>query len=70
MDYREYLLKKLKDPERSIGYLKAVIAENDPNAFLIAVKDVMEALSATHEIKVIEGWLAHSLLEAEINIKK
>ncbi|HCU23445.1 MAG TPA: putative addiction module antidote protein [Deltaproteobacteria bacterium] len=42
--YRGDLLERLKDPEYAVGYLKAVLAEEDmPELFLVALKDVAEA---------------------------
>jgi probable addiction module antidote protein len=42
-DYRGDLLKRLKDPEYAAEYLAHVLAEKDSAAFLIALKDVVEA---------------------------
>jgi probable addiction module antidote protein len=42
-DYRADLIQKLKDPDYAAEYLAAVLAEQDQAAFLIALKDVVEA---------------------------
>ena len=42
-DYRADLLKRLQDPENAAGYLAAVLEMNDNEAFLIALRDVVEA---------------------------
>ena len=42
-NYRDDLLKRLADPEYAAGYLAQVLAEKDNAAFLIALKDVVEA---------------------------
>jgi len=42
-NYRDDLLKRLRDPEYAAEYLAQVLAEHDPDAFLIALKDVVEA---------------------------
>ena len=42
-DYREDLMERLKDPEYAAAYLAAVLAEKDRAAFLVALKDVVEA---------------------------
>ena len=42
-DYRTDLLKRLADPEYAAEYLAQVLAERDKAAFLIALKDVVEA---------------------------
>jgi len=42
-DYKEDLNKRLRDPEYAAEYLAHVLAEDDSAAFLIALKDVVEA---------------------------
>ena len=42
-DYRDDLLKRLEDPRYAAEYLAQVLAEKDSAAFLIALKDVVEA---------------------------
>jgi len=43
--YEEILIKELrKNPEEAIYYLNACLEEDDPRVFLIAVKQVIEAL--------------------------
>jgi len=42
-NYRDDLLKRLRDPEYAAEYLAQVLAEDDSEAFLIALKDVVEA---------------------------
>jgi probable addiction module antidote protein len=42
-DYKADLLKRLRDPEYAAEYLAQVLAEKDNAAFLIALKDVVEA---------------------------
>ena len=41
--YKAGLLKKLRDPEFAAEYLNQTLAENDPQAFLVALRDVVEA---------------------------
>lgn len=43
VSYRDYLLASLRDPQEAAGYLNAVLAEGDPAAFVIALRDVAEA---------------------------
>ena len=45
-NYREDLLERLKDAEYAAEYLAQVLAENDKAAFLVALKDVVEATGA------------------------
>jgi len=42
-NYKTDLNKRLRDPEYAAEYLAQVLAENDSAAFLIALKDVVEA---------------------------
>ena len=42
-NYKAGLLKRLVDPEYAAEYLAQVLAEKDNAAFLIALKDVVEA---------------------------
>jgi len=41
--YKADLLKRLADPKYAAEYLAQVLAEKDSEAFLIALKDVVEA---------------------------
>jgi probable addiction module antidote protein len=43
IDYREGLLKRLADPELAAEYLAQTLADGDHAAFLIALKDVVDA---------------------------
>ncbi len=43
ISYRAYLLDSLRDPQEATGYLNAVLAEGDPAAFTLALRDVAEA---------------------------
>ena len=42
-DYRSTLLKRLRDPEYAVGYLTDVLANESQEAFLIALRDVIES---------------------------
>src|SRR2546423_625194 len=42
-DYREDLMERLKNPDYAAEYLAQVLAEKDKAAFLVALKDVVEA---------------------------
>jgi probable addiction module antidote protein len=42
-DYKEDLIVRLKDAEYAAAYLAQVLEEGDKAAFLIALKDVVEA---------------------------
>src|SRR3989338_6752019 len=45
-DYKVGLLKRLKDPDYAAGYLADVLESESQEAFLIAVKNVLEARKA------------------------
>lgn len=45
LNFKEELIKRLRDPEYSAAYLKAAIAEGDGHIFLLALKDILEANS-------------------------
>jgi probable addiction module antidote protein len=49
-NYREDLLKRLRDPEYAADYLAQVLAAKDNEAFLIALKDVVEAAGGVGEL--------------------
>ncbi len=42
--YREYLLKRLQDPEEAVAYLNAALEDEDPRVFLLALRNVADAL--------------------------
>lgn len=42
-DYRTGLLKRLHDPNYAAGYLTEVLSKESSEAFLIALKDVIDA---------------------------
>lgn len=42
-NYREFLIKSLKDPEEAQGYLEVALADGDPKVFLAALRDVAKA---------------------------
>ena len=42
-DYRTGLLRRLKEPDFAVGYLTEVLTHETPDAFLIALRDVIEA---------------------------
>jgi len=42
-DYREHLDDVLKDDDEAVAYLNAALAEDDPEIFLLALRDVARA---------------------------
>ncbi len=49
-DYKEDMIQRLKDPEYAAEYLSQVLAEKDSAAFLIALKDVVEAAGGMSQL--------------------
>lgn len=43
--YKEYLFKRLRDPETAAAYLKAALEDEDPKVLSIALKDIRDAHS-------------------------
>jgi DNA-binding phage protein len=42
-DYQKDLIRDLKEPQEAVEYLNAALEEEDPRAFLIALRNVVEA---------------------------
>ncbi|MBX9878581.1 MAG: hypothetical protein K2Y22_09000 [Candidatus Obscuribacterales bacterium] len=51
VDYMDYLLKDLQDPEFAAGYLTACF-EEDEGAFLLALRDVVQAQGGMTSVSV------------------
>lgn len=49
-NYKEHLLKSLKDPKEAAAYLDACLDDEDPHVFLLALKDVAEASGGMSEL--------------------
>jgi probable addiction module antidote protein len=43
-NYQEYLIESLKDPEEAAEYLNVALKDGDPKIFLLALRNVAEAL--------------------------
>jgi len=64
-DYRKSLLKRLEDSEFAVGYLTDVLAEESPEAFLIALRDVIDARQeSTSSIAADAGITRQALYQA------
>lgn len=58
-NYKKHLLEQLRDPGEAAVYLNAALHDDDPYAFLLALRDIAEAQGGM-------GWLAkHSELNRE-----
>ncbi len=43
LNYHDYLIESLKNPDEAIGYLNAALEESDIEGFLEALRNVVEA---------------------------
>lgn len=41
--YKAHLNERLKDPKEATEYLNAALEDDDPNVFLLALKDIADA---------------------------
>ena len=48
--YRENLLKSLSDPEEAREYLNAALEDENPEIFLLALKDIVDANSSMSKL--------------------
>lgn len=51
--YQEFLLENLQDPREAAVYLKAALADEDERVFLIALRDVLQAIGFAMDINPI-----------------
>jgi probable addiction module antidote protein len=42
-DYKEHLFEQLQDPQEAAAYLNAALHDDDPHAFLLALRDIAES---------------------------
>lgn len=72
-EFKEYLLDKLKDPERALAYLNAAFDDEDERVFLLALKNVLEAqggdMSAIAEEAQLSRQSLHKILSKNGNPK-
>ena len=55
-DYQEKLLQDLQDPELASAYLNVSLKDEDPRAFLLALKNVYDSARQRRQAKeTIEG---------------
>ena len=60
-NYREDLLERLKNPDYAAEYLAQVLGQKDKGAFLVALKDVVEATGGVSAIAKRVGLKRPSL---------
>jgi probable addiction module antidote protein len=63
-NYREDLLERLKNPDYAAEYLAQVLAEKDKSAFLVALKDVVDATGGVSLMAKRVGLKRPSLYKA------
>ena len=56
-NYKEHLLKRLRNPKEAAAYLNAALEDEDSRVFLVALKDIAEA----------NGGLSKLAQEADLN---
>jgi len=68
-DYHQYLISSLKDLEEAKTYLNAALEENDPEDFLIALRNVVEAhgISKTAKLAGLNRVSIYKMLSKQGN---
>lgn len=56
-NYKKHLLKQLQNSEEAASYLNAALQDDDPHAFLLALRDITEA----------QGGMSRLAKESELN---
>ncbi len=49
-NYKIHLDERLKDPKEAAGYLNAALEDDDPHVFLLALKDVADAMGGMSQL--------------------
>ncbi len=49
-NYRDDLLKSLRDPEEAKEYLNAALEDENPEVFLLALKDIVDANTSMSQL--------------------
>jgi len=52
IDYQEYLLESLQNPEEAAGYLNAALEGGDIDVFLVALKNVVKARGGIADLAI------------------
>lgn len=50
INYQDYLIESLKDPEEAVGYLNAALEGGDTEVFLLALQNVIKAQGGVAKI--------------------
>ena len=60
-NYRDVLLESLTDPEEAREYLNAALEDENPEVFLLALKDIVDANSSMTQLAQATGRNRESL---------
>ena len=55
INYNDYLMESLRNPEESAEYLNAVLEDKDLSVFILALRDVVNALGGGIEKNNLSG---------------
>ena len=50
IDYQDYLIESLKNPEEAVGYLNAALEGGDTAVFLLALQNVVKAQGGVSQL--------------------
>jgi probable addiction module antidote protein len=65
--YRDELLTELKDPQEAQEYLNAALEDDDPQVFLLALRDVVDAHLGMAQLAEVTGRNRESLYRSLSN---
>ncbi len=68
-DYHQRLVESLKDPREAKAYLNAALSDDDPESFLVALRNVVEAhgVSKTAKLAGINRVSCYKMLSRKGN---
>lgn len=69
IDYKEMLSQDLQDSEEAIAYLQGALDDEDPNVYLLALQDVLEACKGKLPVEIRQE-LTCQLLEVTAEQRK
>ncbi len=62
--YKTHLDDRLKDPNEAAGYLNAALEDDDPHVFLLALRDVADAMGGMSQLSDKSALNRQSLYRA------
>src|SRR5437016_3350248 len=63
LKYRTFLVESLREQKEAKAYLEAALEENDPEFFLLAIKDVIEARGGIGKFAQMSGLNRQNLYQ-------